>query len=461
MADEIVPSAPTDYLERTAFIQGLEHHITDLASVPLEHLPAPRVLAVDAPWGSGKTWVAKELLRKLTVIDPSSATLIDAFRYDHHSDPFAVIAAAIIKTLAPKRDLQLKLINAAAPVLKVAAPVAIKWLIDAALDYFGVDVDDLLDKIGKKKDDINDSVDAFSEKSIEKLFESYSNTEKAQQHFIDTLSEVTKTRTTPFVVIIDELDRCRPTFALEVLERIKHLFTADKVVFVLFWNKASLHESIRHTYGANTKSETYLDKFVALSIPLPITNRSNNRQNRPYARYDSFIEHTIQVKYRDLLPAIDYYKDVLSELAEIYDASVRDVEKALHYMRVASVGSSGASFEVEIYLLFMLARNSTRFKELHASSSEAFAEEHIRLQPYAGAREQSAVTGIAEVLKYMSKLDHYKDTFRRANSSTSTTENSDTAFAIDHATRRTEEVMLRTMERIQRNLTSPAQRKTR
>ena len=34
-------------------------------------------------------------------------------------------------------------------------------------------------------------------------------------------------------VFIDELDRCRPTYAIELLERIKHLLDIDGLVFIL------------------------------------------------------------------------------------------------------------------------------------------------------------------------------------------------------------------------------------
>ena len=75
-------------------------------------------------------------------------------------------------------------------------------------------------------------------------------------------------------------------FALEVLERIKHLFSAENVVFVLFWNSESIHESIRHTYGRNTQAESYLAKFVSLTIPL---NLPAGAQRGPENAYAGFI----------------------------------------------------------------------------------------------------------------------------------------------------------------------------
>lgn len=102
---------------------------------------------------------------------------------------------------------------------------------------------------------IVESASTASEKAVEKLLDVYANTQVAQNEFVKTLSSLTKDLPKPFVVIIDELDRCRPSFALEFLERIKHLFAAENVVFVLFWNANSICESVRHSYGQGTNAE--------------------------------------------------------------------------------------------------------------------------------------------------------------------------------------------------------------
>jgi hypothetical protein len=426
-----------DLLGRKPFLDGLLHHIADLASVPLDDLPAPRVLAVDASWGSGKTWVAKELLRRLITDDSSGATLIDAFRYDHHADPFAVIAAAMIEVLAPQQETRMALVKAATPVLKVAAPIAIKWALDAALDYVGLDVKDLLDKVNLKREAVDDSVDAFSDKSVDRLFESYSSTEKAQSHFIQTLSSVTGKRDKPFVIIIDELDRCRPTFALEVLERIKHLFTAEKVVFVLFWNKASLHESIRHTYGSNTNSETYLDKFVALTIPLPVTEGRFGRARRR-TRYEPFIDHAIRTKYQDLAQSTDYMKELLGELSELYDASVRDIDRVLHHIRLLAFNTSAVQYDMQVYLLFLLVKDSKQFALICNLDPMALEDEHERLSRYPADHQGGALPYISAAFKYMSRLDHYRSLFKTIDANTAVLPDSDADFAREHHQNRTD-----------------------
>ena len=87
----------------------------------------------------------------------------------------------------------------------------------------------------------------------------------------DALSEDHNGR--PLVVVVDELDRCRPSYAIELLETAKHPFAVDRVVFVLAVNRAQLAESVRALYGAGFNSEGYLRRFFDLDFRLPEPNR--------------------------------------------------------------------------------------------------------------------------------------------------------------------------------------------
>jgi len=62
---------------------------------------------------------------------------------------------------------------------------------------------------------------------------------------------------------VDELDRCRPDFALGLLERIKHLFDVEGIAFVLLVNRSQIEGYIRTVYG-NADAEAYLLKFGSL-----------------------------------------------------------------------------------------------------------------------------------------------------------------------------------------------------
>ena len=72
----------------------------------------------------------------------------------------------------------------------------------------------------------------------------------------------------PLVFIIDELDRCRPTFAIELLERVKHIFDVPNIVFVFGINRDELVKSLESVYG-DIDAGTYLRRFFDMEFVLP------------------------------------------------------------------------------------------------------------------------------------------------------------------------------------------------
>ena len=78
----------------------------------------------------------------------------------------------------------------------------------------------------------------------------------------------------PLVVVIDELDRCRPSYAVELLKAAKHLFAVDGVVFVLALNRSELSHSIGALYGGKFDATGYLRRFIDVDFRLPDPDRA-------------------------------------------------------------------------------------------------------------------------------------------------------------------------------------------
>jgi hypothetical protein len=81
------------------------------------------------------------------------------------------------------------------------------------------------------------------------------------------------------VVFIDELDRCRPNFAIELLERIKHLFDIPNIIFVLSIDKQQLEASTAAVYGAAINAAEYLRRFIDLEYGIPAANSKRYTEN--------------------------------------------------------------------------------------------------------------------------------------------------------------------------------------
>lgn len=103
----------------------------------------------------------------------------------------------------------------------------------------------------------------------------------------------------PLIFIVDELDRCRPNYAVEVLENIKHLFSVKGIVFVLSIDKNHLGSSIKGFYGSESiNSNEYLRRFIDLeySIPEPsIIDFANYLFN--YYNFGAFFSNNVRIQF--------------------------------------------------------------------------------------------------------------------------------------------------------------------
>ena len=77
----------------------------------------------------------------------------------------------------------------------------------------------------------------------------------------------------PVVIMVDELDRCSPEYAVEMLQLMEHVFCADNVVFVVSINLAELVHSVKAFYGQGFNADGYLERFFDYVLPLPASNR--------------------------------------------------------------------------------------------------------------------------------------------------------------------------------------------
>ncbi|MFX2103355.1 P-loop NTPase fold protein, partial [Acinetobacter baumannii] len=134
--------------------------------------------------------------------------------------------------------------------------------------------------------------------------DNYENEKKSLEYFKSQLAEITKDLEKPLVFIVDELDRCKPEFAIRLIERIKHFFDIPKVVFILAVNKKQLEESINSFYGF-TSSSKYLEKFIDITVLL---KNSNNKE----LNYENIIK-----TYIDKLGINPKINDVINQLNTI------------------------------------------------------------------------------------------------------------------------------------------------
>ncbi|MGF1884742.1 KAP family NTPase [Photobacterium profundum] len=219
-------------------------------------------LLINGDWGEGKTEFCHKLLNHFG--DNYHLVYVDAFAADSIDNSLLTLTANIAKLL-PKGKTRTRFIKKAMPALKVGT----KTLGKAGISWL----------FKQNAEDINDDYEKELQKGVEQLsdlaVEAALNEQVEAEKNIEALKSALELLTTgddgkPLIICIDEFDRCRPPYAISMLETVKHFFDADKVNFVFCANKEILEQSIKHHYGVEDATR-YLDKFMDFTIELPRT----------------------------------------------------------------------------------------------------------------------------------------------------------------------------------------------
>ncbi len=255
---------------KTAFEGDLfdRRKLADRLTKSIELLRDGGAIAIDSPWGSGKTWFAKNWQLDLEENRGFEAIYIDAFALDYVDDPFLMIAGELL-SVARKRqpDKVRSLLEASSRLGKAILPMGAKVVTGIASKW--IVGEDAAEDLGEAFQDAVDGVGGLLEKQIAKKLEMYESEKQSSASYRALLENLASSLTNPIVVFVDELDRCRPDFAVKTIERIKHFFEVPGVIFVLLVNRPQLCASIRGAYGADLDADAYLRKFLLFSLHLP------------------------------------------------------------------------------------------------------------------------------------------------------------------------------------------------
>ena len=305
-----------DALQREPFAQSL--------TTLIGKQPGPFVVSLHGDWGTGKTFLLKRWQATLKK-DGFEAIYFNAWEDDFCPDPLVAIIGQLTKEL----KLNLKH-NFKVDDVKEKAELLFKQVVTGVF---------------KKYTDV--SLDELSETFKNHALDSYLNQIKHKNELKDALTdisaEVKKKTGKPLVFIIDELDRCRPLFAIELLERIKHIFDVPNIVFVLAVNRAELCQSLKLVYG-EIDADVYFRRFFDMGFILP------------EADGEKFYEHLMyQYKVREkFLDGTTSTFDSFHSLFKRLDLSLRDMDYCIR--SIVFFGSkSKKGFSEHLFSLLMLA----------------------------------------------------------------------------------------------------------
>lgn len=305
------------------------------------------VISLDGKWGEGKTTFVKMWQGLLTQAQVPNI-YIDAFANDYIDDAFIAVASAITTYIEDNsvnpdvkktEEFREKAKHVGVQLLSWSAKVGIKAATLGAIK--DSDIEQLRDIQADVAKGLSTVVGDFVG---ERLISHKKDVERLQS-FKNLLSEMPALLSPdgdkPFVIIIDELDRCKPTYAIELIEKVKHLFSVKNVVFVLVMHRKQLEESVKCIYGKNVDAHTYLQKFINIeaSIPKKIGERHDNDISRYNRRL--FDAHQIETwgNGQDLLDSLD-------TLSAHFNLSLRQLERV--YTNLAVFYASSAKNQLRL-----------------------------------------------------------------------------------------------------------------
>ena len=271
-------------------------------------------IALDAQWGDGKTFFVKqtkmvldafndftespysdkrELIRAVWYntgtcksIHPAVSVYYDAWENDNDDDPILSLIYSIM--LSVDTDYTLKgtpnYLELAKSIIKLVAGKNVDGIV-AAFEH-----NDPLEELRKQK--------------------------KLKEQIEEFLSSLLPEHGDRLVIFVDELDRCRPLYAVKILERIKHYFSNEKITFVLSVNISELQHTIKRCYGESFDACRYLDRFFDYKVPLPPANMA------AFYQYIGLEDHT-------------YFDRMCRAVAEKYHLSLRELSKYYRILRTS------------------------------------------------------------------------------------------------------------------------------
>lgn len=240
-----------DALDREELCKGLENFI--------ENSTTPYTLAINASWGNGKT-VFLQMLEAHLKLQEFHCIFFSAWEADFYDNALPALIGEIkgeierqIKSSDYSIEKTKELINTFR-TWEAASKTVVALCKELPV---GGEIIGALSQIAKEAWKNHDSV------------EHYLEYQKALKKFKKTLGEFASNsaKGKPLVILVDELDRCRPDFALDILERTKHIFDVNSVFFVFGLNKKELEKTIETIYG-QIDAEHYLRRFFDETINL-------------------------------------------------------------------------------------------------------------------------------------------------------------------------------------------------
>lgn len=275
-------------------------------------------IAIDGRWGSGKTFFVKQTMLLINAKNPKSEMdedqkerILSHLSLGTNDDEIADNYDMAIYYDAWKND------NDTDPVLsiiyEIAKQLALTYLFQTDANMFAL-AGSIIEAISGRN--INGIIESLKcENPLSKFREQKEAPEKLKIFLTEILAE----RGNRLIVFIDELDRCKPSYAVQLLEQIKHYLCDERITFVFSVNLNELQHTIKHYYGDLFDACRYLDRFFDIRIAMPPADLGKLYEKLGLnSRYvlESVCKRVIDNYHFELREITHYYRQVRTAVYE-------------------------------------------------------------------------------------------------------------------------------------------------
>ncbi|MBR3873730.1 MAG: hypothetical protein IKJ26_06100 [Clostridia bacterium] len=358
-------------------------------------------IAIDAPYGSGKTWFLKMLEQKINreyastqIPCPLVAVRYDAWKYDYFNEPLVPVVEQIMQSSALADEK--KFVAAKSLMSKVLTGV--KNL--AKFDWTSI-IDDLPPQF-KAVPAIIQCFEAGGQVSVG--LEEAKNLKQYQAALMGLQMAMHQAATTygdnaRLVVIIDELDRCRPDYAIRTLEVAKHLLSSSNVVFLYAVDVKQLCKTVEKLYGNGIDAEGYLLRFFDYISVMPKIPKTKYIRNK--------LDSILETRFAEVI------EKELENKEMFFDFSYRDIDRILSTFEMFAKQElkkydNPSAFVLYFYMLALKYKKRDYFdKAIGMAEIRDSREEREWLETIVTSDLKTAITSMLErkVIEYCDDIN--------------------------------------------------------
>ncbi|HFC8842346.1 TPA: P-loop NTPase fold protein [Neisseria oralis] len=347
----------------------IAENIIRLLTSPIDLSP----MVIDGGWGTGKTEFCQKLIQLMQEQHPDYRPVyIDAFRSDHSGEPLLALLAEIIKACTPEgsdkkliekhNDRIRRITKAAGFLMKTVAKAAVGHVLKQNTDDLAEGLQKIMNddqEADSLAETVTDAAATIASHTIDATVEALLKEQIEAEKNLETLKACLKefAAEKPIILFIDELDRCRPDYAVDMLEVIKHVFDVENVKVVLVTNTKQLRAAINHRYGMEVDAQKYLDKFLKYSFALPDKIVARFEEERTLVSVEYFKQLIRNSRMASELQGLIGQRIILnfiSDMIERNNISLRETERLVRFLEIYHSLSHGLGNVIWQYALLRI-----------------------------------------------------------------------------------------------------------